>query len=71
MRGSRDPSEQSRERARENRKGRKREGWGEGGRAGIYGRREKRRGSAARAFPDRAAAKLGGADRTTEITVLS
>jgi hypothetical protein len=31
MRGSRDPSEQSRERARENRKGRKREGWGRGG----------------------------------------
>ena len=40
----------------------------EGGRAGIYGRREKRRGSAARAFPDRAAAKPGGANRTTEIT---
>jgi hypothetical protein len=39
-----------------------------GGRAGIYGRQEKRRGSAARAFPDWAAAKLGGANRTTEIT---
>jgi hypothetical protein len=33
---------------------------GERGRAGIYGRREKRRGSAARAFPDRAAAKPRG-----------
>jgi hypothetical protein len=43
---------------------------GRGGRAGIYGRREKRRGSAARAFPNRAAAKLGGADRTTEITII-
>jgi hypothetical protein len=39
----------------------------EGGRAGIYGRREKRRGSARCAFPDRAAAKPGGADRRTEI----
>jgi hypothetical protein len=29
---------------------------------------EKRRGPAARAFPDRATAKPGGADRTTEIT---
>jgi hypothetical protein len=29
---------------------------------------EKRRGSAARAFPDRAAAKPGGSNRTTEIT---
>jgi hypothetical protein len=42
----------------------------EGGRAGIYGRREKRRGSAAHTVPDRAAAKPGGADRTTEITLI-
>jgi hypothetical protein len=69
MRGSRDPSGQSLERVRENRKGRRTDGWGGGGRAGIYGRREKRRGSAARAFPDRATAKPGGADRTTEITI--
>jgi hypothetical protein len=40
----------------------------EGGKAGIYGRREKRRGSATHAFPDRAAAKPGGSNRTTEIT---
>jgi hypothetical protein len=70
MRGSRDPSGQSLERAREN--GIERDTGGtdgeEGGRAGIYGRREKQRGSAARAFPDRAAVKPGGADRTTEIT---
>ena len=42
----------------------------EGGRASIYSRREKQRGSAAHAFPDRAAAKLGGADCTTEITTV-
>ena len=58
------------ERARENRMERDAGGTDgeEGGRAGIYGRREKQRGSAARAFPNRAAAKLGGADRTTDIT---
>jgi hypothetical protein len=61
------------ERAREN--GMERDAGGtdgeEGGRAGIYSHREKRQGSATRAFPDRAAAKLGGADRTTEITKIS
>jgi hypothetical protein len=40
-------------------------------RAGIYGRREKRRGSAVHAFPDQAAAKLKGVNRTTEITKLT
>jgi hypothetical protein len=54
-----------------NGKGRRRDGRRGGGRAGIYGRREKRRGSAARAFPNRAAAKLKGADRTTEITLIT
>jgi hypothetical protein len=70
MRGSRDPSGQSSEPAEGewNGKERRRDGRRGGGRAGIYGRREKRRGSAARAFPDQGAAKLGGADRTTEIT---
>jgi hypothetical protein len=43
----------------------------EGGRAGIYGRREKQRGSARRTLPHRAGAKPGGSDRTTEITNLS
>jgi hypothetical protein len=67
MRGSRDPSEQSLEQTRENRK--KRDA------GGMMERREgeqvfmvvekKRRGSAARAFPDRAAR---GSNRTTEIT---
>jgi hypothetical protein len=42
----------------------------EGGKAGIYSRREKRRGSATRAFPDRAAAKPRGSNRTTEITII-
>ncbi len=40
----------------------------EGGRADIYGRREKQRGSARRAFPDQAGAKPWGCDTTTEIT---
>jgi hypothetical protein len=34
---------------------------------GIYGRREKQRGSCTRAFPDRAAAQPGGSNITTEI----
>ena len=53
MRGSRDPSEQSLERAREN--GMEKdvgESDGKEGRAGIYGRREKRRGSATCTFPN-------------------
>jgi hypothetical protein len=45
------------------------EGGAEGG-GGIYGRSRKQRGPCARAFPDRATAKPGGADRTTEITAL-
>jgi hypothetical protein len=35
-----------------------------GGKGGIYGGREKQRGLCTRAFPDRAAAKLGGANTT-------
>jgi hypothetical protein len=35
---------------------------------GVYGRREKRRGSSVRAFLDRGVAKPGGADTTREIT---
>jgi hypothetical protein len=67
MRGPRDPSGQSLETSEG--KGRRRDGRRGGGRAGIYVVEEKRRGSALRAFPDRAAAKPGGADRTTEITI--
>jgi hypothetical protein len=38
-----------------------------GGKGGIYGRLRKRRGLCTRAFPDRAAAKLGGANTTIQI----
>jgi hypothetical protein len=52
-------------------KGRRRDGRRGGGKGRyLWFVEEKRRGLAARAFPDRAAAKLGGADRTTEITIL-
>ena len=34
------------------------------GQSGIYGRRAKRRGSVARAFPDWGAAKPGGAEQS-------
>ena len=39
----------------------------EGGGQGIYVVKEKRRGSAVHAFPDQAAAKPRGSNRTTEI----
>ena len=68
MRGSRDLSGQSLERARENRKGRKRID-GEEGEGSFMVVEEKQRGSATHAFPDRAAAKPGGSNRTTEITI--
>jgi hypothetical protein len=64
MRGSRDPSGQSLERAREN--GMDRDAGGTDGEEG--GGQVFRRGSAVRAFPDRAAAKPGGSNRTTGIT---
>jgi hypothetical protein len=56
------------ERARENRKGRRRGGWRGWGRAGILVVENKRRGSATRAFLDRAAAKPRESNRTAEIT---
>jgi hypothetical protein len=47
------------------------QGWMERrGKVGIYGCREKQRGSATRAFPDRAGAKPGGSNTTTQITVV-
>jgi hypothetical protein len=72
MRGSRDPSGQSLEQARENGMEKDAEGTDgeEGGGQVFMVVEEKRRGSAARAFPNQAAAKPGGADRTTEITNL-
>jgi hypothetical protein len=51
IRGLRELSGWNLEQTRKSRKGRRRDKW-RGGRAGIYGRRERQRGSALRAFPN-------------------
>jgi hypothetical protein len=70
MHGLRDPSgaEPGTGEGKRDGKGRRRDSRRGGGRTGIYVVKEKRQGSAARAFPNRAAAKPGGSNRTTEIT---